>query len=189
MQPDMNPTMDLPVTCQELKVCETRPGWFIPPSVPEVNAYLFHVMFTAALISNNFQRGSPVGGRSAGHMFSDNQRWCVKMLSARSIVSADVDAQVKGSELQPTHANELIWLNMQRALLGLYSGWGALSPDLWEQSSSIMSKLNEEWPAGEACLTRVKIVPANFARGTLQISFDFKDNVVTERINGSGCTA
>lgn len=52
---------------------------------------------------------------------------------------------------------------MHRALPGLYNGRGVILQDLWEQSFSIMSMLNEDWPVGEARVTHVRIVPANFA--------------------------
>lgn len=58
-------------------------------------------------------RGSPLqlvicSSRSAGHMFVDYWRWCVRTLSVRCVVLSEVDMQVKAHNQGPTHANELI---------------------------------------------------------------------------------
>lgn len=52
-------------------------------------------------------------------------------------------------------------------------GRGVILQELRQQSFSIMSTLNEERPVGEACPTRVKTVPGDFARATWQIASDF----------------
>lgn len=104
----------------------------------------------------------------------------MRTLSAHCVVLSEVDTRVKAHNRSPTHANELISLNMHRVLPGPYSGRGVILQELWEQSFSIMSMLNEEWPARQACLTHVRIVPANFAKE------NFADRFRLLRYSGDG---
>lgn len=111
-------------------------------------------------------------GRSASHMFFDYWRWCARTLSAHCVVLSEADTQVRACNQSPTYANELLSSNMHGALPGQSCGRGVILQELWEQSFSILWMPNEEWPVGEACLTRVKAGPARFPWRTLQISFD-----------------
>lgn len=119
------------------------------PSIAEVNAYLFVcqpwrlITFCGSLLWVVI-----CTSRSASHMFFDYWRWCVRALSAHCIVLSEAGTQVKAHNRSPTHANELISSNMHQALPGPYSGRGVILQELWEQSFSIMSVLNEERPGG-----------------------------------------